>query len=756
MERNCLMNKPIKKILIKYSILIVLFVFVLGVEVCAQNVENMQVYNRNEKLELSKSLIYENEDYYISVNDLEKLNIYYEFEQSEEGFLFELYSKNIHGVENKLFIKANTEELSVWEPSLNAFVSSKYYKFSNVMKSNKRIYVKTSGTQVINVPIGEFPSVIISENEYYISLKTIATAISYEYIVNENVIKLWVTDSEHYVINGVISLPEGETAPENGINVNILIQDGRKATDNYILKTVCIPQGENNIYYFAETDSSDNYLWTMFEFDASYKTVNEFYNATTGGLLDVSTESVSKVNFDTYFYMPYGMVAEEDIYAVVIFDRCAVYADKEPVIKKGENQGKVTLDLDESFTGQVILRDITGDSRIFPYGYYERNGLRVVPDNATYVLASNEKISIYFESCYEISGHIVPISDDSDYTVRVLGISDYDEEISLYCDADENFKFSIKVPQSVYNYALSVSYKPGVYCNYVADGESSYSDNGYAFNNISDYTGVKLKYEPFLPDLPVEVRVNTTNKRIYVENISDEVLENITIYCAHYTGGKFVYLSSNKIDEFLPYSGEEIYETEYPKEFYKTDEVKVFVWDSDMRPLSDAKVETVNSVSPNTDKEFSDVDETCLYYAAIKNMYLSGVMNGDMEGTFRPEDLVLRSETAALMCRLMGYNCHTYEFSCEDCSVTVWHSGYVGICVNEGIFKLEDNMFRPNDYITVEEALGAFLNAAESINVKAKAEHLLVNINAENKERNITRGEIAQMMYNFTICDGQN
>lgn len=720
---------------------------------CAQENNELQLYNRNEKVQLSKSLIHKNDDYYISIDDLSKINIQYKFTELDDGFEFSLFSNDAFGTENKLMIDATSEELHRWDDSIGDFVSVKSYSFSNVMNSKKSILLNSNGSQVITKNIGDFNSVIIEDGSYYISIKVISIAISYEYSVNDNIIKLWITDSNHHMINGEISLPDGEIASENGINVNILALNGeRNLTDEYSLKKVCIPKGENKVYYFIETDILDYYNWLMFEFDGNYKTINEFVNTKNGSMFNVTTSHTEKITFDINVVMPWDIVAHDDIYATVILENSSIYKSDKPIIKKGERIGKITLSIDKEFAGKIAFSDILGDLRIFDYGYYGYGDMKLLSDNARIVLANTGGIEVELLRSYQISGQVVPTDINSGYKVRVFGVTDSQEKIYISEYIGDDFGFSIKIPSSIPEYTLSVAYKPGVYCGYISDGISDYSGKYHTFENVCDYLDIKLKYEPYLPQLPIDMNVYENTGWVELKNLSDNIVQDFTLYCAHYRDDRLIYLSSVLIDNLMVYSDYESYKIEYPTEFYKTDEVKFFAWNNNLKPLSISIAKKVNEPYYPDDMEFEDVDLSSKYYAAIKSIYLSGVMLGYEDGTFHPDNYVMRNEASAMFCRLLGYWCNTYKFSCDDVPSSNWESSYVGICVNEKIFALANNKFRPYENITVTETYEAIQNILESQNCQAETTDLLMNIDVENLDRDITRAEFAQILYNYQNC----
>lgn len=723
------------------------FIFLLLIgSVYAQDSNELQLYNRNEKVQLSKSLIHENDDYYISVDDLSKINIRYKFGEDDDGFNFKLFSNNAFGTENTLLIDARADEFIVWDDSVGDYVSKPFYWFSNSMISTESL--------VNPVKIGDFKSVVIEEGIYYISLKAISIAISHEYNVNDNIIKLWITDSMHHVVSGEICLPEGDVASEDGINVNILVlnEDG-DLTGNYSFKQVCIPKGENKTHYFIETDILDDYNRLMFEFDGNYKTINKLENVKYGSKLNITTDFTEKTPFKVHVSMPGDLVASDDIYANIIFDRYSIYHHFEPIIHKGKRSGVVTVDIDKDFVGKVAFSSITGDSGIFDYGYYGYGELTLVSDNARLASADNCDIEVSLVQCYQISGKVIPADINNGYKIRIFGVTESNEKIYLSEDVCKDFKFSIKIPATIPEYTLSVAYKPGVYCGYISDGVSDYSGRYHSFDNICDYSDIKLKYEPFLPDLPVDMNVNANTGWVKLKNISDDIIRKFTLYCAHYRDDKLIYLSSIFVDNLAPYSDDYIsYKAEYPTTFYKTDEVRFFVWNNGLKPLNQSVTKKVNELYYPEDMEFADVNSDSEYYTAIKSMYISGVIMAYEDDTFQPENYVMRNEASAMFCRLLGYWCNTYKFSCDDVPQKNWESSCVGICVNEKIFELEENKFRPYENITVAEAYGAIKSILECQNSQIELTDLFINIDSENSERDITRAEFAQMLYNYRNC----
>ncbi len=149
---------------------------------------------------------------------------------------------------------------------------------------------------------------------------------------------------------------------------------------------------------------------------------------------------------------------------------------------------------------------------------------------------------------------------------------------------------------------------------------------------------------------------------------------------------------------------------------------------------------------------FNDIEYGDVFFDAILGMYNRGVADGYDDGSYRSNETILRVSAALLFSRAMEYEFYNYDFECSDVASDHWAKSFVGICINENVFELEDNKFRPYDCITVKETLIAALKMIgekpENYLEVAKEKGLLTNISEENIERDVTRGEMAQILYN--------
>ena len=151
------------------------------------------------------------------------------------------------------------------------------------------------------------------------------------------------------------------------------------------------------------------------------------------------------------------------------------------------------------------------------------------------------------------------------------------------------------------------------------------------------------------------------------------------------------------------------------------------------------------------DIPFKDIDYYHPYREAIYAMYYKGFVAGYEDRTIKPERTLTRIEAAVLFSFAMGHSTPNCEFSCEDVQ-EYGARGYIGICMEEGIFELDNGYFYPIKNITLRDSIIATLKMKDIYYgnyLETAAEHgLLVNIDTENPERDITAAELLQLLYN--------
>lgn len=141
------------------------------------------------------------------------------------------------------------------------------------------------------------------------------------------------------------------------------------------------------------------------------------------------------------------------------------------------------------------------------------------------------------------------------------------------------------------------------------------------------------------------------------------------------------------------------------------------------------------------------------------------IMIGDHNGDFRPDDTIIRSEVTKMAVHLMGLEelagTMNGESRFPDVSADHWANGYINAGTSLGLIIGDDNgNFRPNDEITYAEAMTIVLRALgydHHANSSGGYPTGYLNVGAQNGlSKNVTgysgdpisRGNVAYMVYN--------
>ena len=178
--------------------------------------------------------------------------------------------------------------------------------------------------------------------------------------------------------------------------------------------------------------------------------------------------------------------------------------------------------------------------------------------------------------------------------------------------------------------------------------------------------------------------------------------------------------------------------------------------------LALASVMLLGMMVVGTGASYADVDAQD-NLEAIEVLQMVGVMSGDDNGNFNPDQLVTRTEMAVIMCNLLGLTpggSHPFK------DVPAWANGYVAACYNNGIIAGYDSTtYGANDSVTavqaalmIMKALGYFGYMGEFgdnwilATVKQANEiDLYDGVNAYT-DQEMSRNNIAQMVLNALQC----
>ncbi len=114
--------------------------------------------------------------------------------------------------------------------------------------------------------------------------------------------------------------------------------------------------------------------------------------------------------------------------------------------------------------------------------------------------------------------------------------------------------------------------------------------------------------------------------------------------------------------------------------------------------------ETVAEDTAKTAIVFSDIDENATYKDAVYKLVSNGVLNGYLDGTFRPENSVTRAEMCKMINLTFGYVDTEGAAGFPDLVPGEWYIPYVLAAQKAGYVQGDDvGTFRPEDSISREE-----------------------------------------------------
>lgn len=168
-------------------------------------------------------------------------------------------------------------------------------------------------------------------------------------------------------------------------------------------------------------------------------------------------------------------------------------------------------------------------------------------------------------------------------------------------------------------------------------------------------------------------------------------------------------------------------------------------------------------VSVMAEGPFPDVDENSRYAEAIEFVSSIGIMIGDTDGNFNPNNTVIRAEMATLLCRMMGEKENlTKSNDFTDVPTKHWANAYISRAAKLGLVNgYGGRKFGPQDDITYEQAVTMIVRAVgEESEAKARggypdgylsvaAEYGYLEGISASKGDSFSRAEVAQLLLNY-------
>lgn len=186
-----------------------------------------------------------------------------------------------------------------------------------------------------------------------------------------------------------------------------------------------------------------------------------------------------------------------------------------------------------------------------------------------------------------------------------------------------------------------------------------------------------------------------------------------------------------------------------------------------LAPMNIFAAETNNTV-------FSDMKETDYYAQAATALEHLGIISGYPDGTYGAEKSVTRAEMAVVVCKMIDKTAEAEEAKgktdFDDVASDHWASGYINIAAKEGIISGDGNgKFRPEDEVKYEEALKMIVCAlgygddvefdetdwSKGYLKIAEEKGITADLKGKKGEA-ATRGDIAVMSYNGIATDAED
>lgn len=141
-------------------------------------------------------------------------------------------------------------------------------------------------------------------------------------------------------------------------------------------------------------------------------------------------------------------------------------------------------------------------------------------------------------------------------------------------------------------------------------------------------------------------------------------------------------------------------------------------------------VRAINNYDPSMDYShpFRDVDPKRYYDKYIGYAFKLGIVSGDGDGNFRPNDTITRAEAARMVAEAAHIELGTTEaraLTFSDVDSEKWYSGYVSALAAKGIINgYKDGTFKPQNTLTRAEGVTLLVQIMQEAPTKTEIERI--------------------------------
>ncbi|KNY29199.1 S-layer domain-containing protein [Pseudobacteroides cellulosolvens ATCC 35603 = DSM 2933] len=514
-------------------------------------------------------------------------------------------------------------------------------------------------------------------------------------------------------ISGTIKLPDYQTAPEGGIQVEIMASDSDQ--DAYYSSMVKIDQGKNSVQYsISVPDENISYYVNYFTIVSGYVrsgyylSGNTVVNPDDAGVVGVYGQHVYGINLTLMkaqtltgtISLPYGIVAPKEGIRVAV---TAKYSSEDlsmytfTTIKEGENSAQYALQVPLNHGKYTIILNTLEKGYMKEVYSINFSSTSSYYSNATEYDSntSSENISLQLISGTDITGEIrlySGIAPSGGISVIVF----------LYDYSSIAVAETILIPagSTKTNFTITAPKYTSFYLGYMLPSVESFAfySNGQMVQDIDSAS-------------PIYVANETITGKNMVIKSSFSVINDGNSQNQDNAGNVIAPPVLRPPVATATATSKTPTVTPTPTATYTAQPKPTNIVEN---PVKKPALGTYKDISGHWAKEYAN------------KLLELGIISGYEDNTIRPNREISRAEAVVIICKSVGLKpAENVKLKFTDNkSIPKWASGYVQVIVDNGILKgYPDNTFKPNAKITRAEVISLVINAFK-LGDRANSNHI--------------------------------